>query len=84
MKSVEQIKKRLEALKPVLEKDFQVVTIGVFGSFCRGEQSKKSDVDILVEFAQDVRVGLFRYVELELFFERSNRGQGRFSHEGWA
>ncbi len=67
MKTIEQIKEKLEALKPVLEKDFQVVTVGVFGSYCRGEQTRKSDVDVLVEFAQDAHVGLFKYVELELF-----------------
>ena len=67
MKSIEQIKKSLEALKPVLEKDFKVETIGVFGSYCRGEQTKKSDVDVLVEFAKDAHIGLFKYVDLELF-----------------
>ena len=57
----------VEALKPVLEKDFKVETIGVFGSYCRGEQTKKSDVDVLVEFAKDAHIGLFKYVDLELF-----------------
>lgn len=27
-----------------------VIKIGLFGSYSRGEQSKKSDIDILVEF----------------------------------
>lgn len=67
MKSIEQVKKRLESLKPVLERDFQVVTIGVFGSYCRGKQTKKSDVDVLVEYAQDAHFGLFKYMDLELF-----------------
>ena len=66
MKTIEQIKEKLEALKPVLEKDFQVVTVGVFGSYCRGEQTRKSDVDVLVEYAPDAHIGLFKYVELEL------------------
>jgi uncharacterized protein len=30
-----------------------VTSIGVFGSFVRGEQTETSDVDILVEFAPD-------------------------------
>ena len=67
MKTIEQIKEKLEALKPVLEKDFQVVTVGVFGSYCRGEQTRKSDVDVLVEYASDANIGLFKYVDLELF-----------------
>lgn len=30
-----------------------VVSIGLFGSFVRGEQSPESDMDLLVEFAPD-------------------------------
>jgi uncharacterized protein len=67
MNTIEQIKEKLEALKPVLEKDFQVVTVGVFGSYCRGEQTRKSDVDVLVEYAPDAHIGLFKYVDLEFF-----------------
>ncbi|MGA3061392.1 MAG: nucleotidyltransferase family protein [Candidatus Bathyarchaeia archaeon] len=75
MKGIRQIKKRLEELKPVLEKEFQVETIGVFGSYCRGEQTKKSDIDILVEFAQEAHIGLFKYVDLELFLSEQLGGK---------
>jgi predicted nucleotidyltransferase len=67
MKSIAQIRKQLEALKPVLEEKFRVETIGVFGSYLRGEQTKKSDIDVLVEFAKDAHIGLLKYVELEIF-----------------
>jgi uncharacterized protein len=67
MKTIEAVKKRLEDLKPILEEKFQVETIGVFGSFIHGQQTKKSDVDILVEFAKNAHIGLFKYVELEIF-----------------
>ena len=30
-----------------------VIKIGLFGSYVRGEQSEKSDIDILIEFAPD-------------------------------
>ena len=30
-----------------------VVKIGLFGSYVRGEQSERSDIDILIEFAPD-------------------------------
>ena len=33
--------------------NFGVVNIGLFGSYVRGEQTDKSDIDILVEFATD-------------------------------
>ncbi len=67
MKTIEAVKKRLEDLKPILEEKFQVETIGVFGSFIHGQQTKKSDIDILVEFAKNAHIGLFKYVELEIF-----------------
>ena len=37
--------------------------MGVFGSYVRGEQTEKSDIDVLVEFTQPV--GLFAFIELE-------------------
>src|ERR1700690_3777603 len=67
VKSTKYIKKRLEELSLILEEKFQVKTIGVFGSYIRGEQTKKSDVDILVEFSNNAHLGLLKYVELELF-----------------
>ena len=52
MKSLDEIKLQLETLKPVLKAKYQVETIGVFGSYCRGDQKKKSDIDLLVTFAE--------------------------------
>lgn len=31
-------------------KDYDVLKVGIFGSFARGENKKGSDIDILVEF----------------------------------
>ena len=33
----------------------------LFGSFSRGEETEHSDVDILVDFDKDARIGLFKY-----------------------
>ena len=65
MKSVKEIRCELEALKPALREKFGVETIGVFGSYSRGEQTKKSDVDVLVVFSEDAHVGFFKFLELE-------------------
>lgn len=70
MKTLEEIKTELEALKPVLKKRFQVETIGVFGSYCRGEQVKKSDVDILVTFAEPNDVDLLDFIGLKRYLSR--------------
>jgi predicted nucleotidyltransferase len=65
MKTLEEIKTRLEELKPTLKKRYGVETIGIFGSYSRGEQTKKSDIDILIEFSKDTHIGFFKFLELE-------------------
>ena len=58
--------KMLKRLKPVLEKEFKVSKVGVFGSFVRNEQTKNSDIDILVEFSEPI--GL-KFIDLIEFLE---------------
>jgi predicted nucleotidyltransferase len=70
MKTLEELKSCLEGLKPVLKEKFGVETIGVFGSYVRGEQKRGSDADVLVEFSADAHVGFFRFLELEEFLSR--------------
>jgi predicted nucleotidyltransferase len=67
MITVEQIKERLAECKEELKKDYQVKEIGVFGSYIRGEQKKKSDVDILVEFDESSSLSLLDFIGLENF-----------------
>jgi len=60
--------KKLEAQAPAIRTQFGVTKIGIFGSFARGEQTRKSDVDVLVDFAQGYAtlhnfVGLCDYLE---------------------
>ncbi len=70
MKTLQEIKVELETLKPTLKERFRVETIGVFGSYTRGEQTKKSDIDILVTFSKDAQVGFFKFLELEEFLTK--------------
>ena len=53
-------------ITPILKKH-RVTKAGIFGSFARGEQKKKSDVDVLVKIKG--RMGLFEFVELKLKLE---------------
>lgn len=46
-----------------LQKDYNVKKIGVFGSVVRNKQTRKSDIDILVEFSRPI--GFFQFIELE-------------------
>ncbi|MCW3998783.1 MAG: nucleotidyltransferase family protein [Candidatus Bathyarchaeota archaeon] len=57
----------IQTLKPTLSEKYGVETIGVFGSYVHGEQTPKSDIDILVSFKNDFSIGLFKFMELEEF-----------------
>ena len=43
---------------------YHLRSLGVFGSFVRGDQRKRSDIDLLVEF--DEVPSLFRFIQLEM------------------
>jgi uncharacterized protein len=65
MITIDQLKKTLSAYKDELKKNYQVKNIGIFGSYVRGEQKKKSDVDILVEFEESSKLSLLDFIGLE-------------------
>lgn len=46
-------------------KKFHVISLAIFGSVARDEASEKSDIDILVEFDPDAKVGLFMFLDLK-------------------
>jgi len=49
-KTLEEIIEAIKKRKKVLQEKYNVKEIGIFGSYVRGEQTEKSDVDILVDF----------------------------------
>ena len=57
---LEEIKRKLI---PILRKN-KVTKAGIFGSYARGEQSRKSDVDILIEINDSV--GLIEFIKLKM------------------
>ena len=48
-----------------------VKSLAVFGSLARGEATRTSDIDVLVEF--DRPVGLFEFIRLKLYLEDLTR-----------
>jgi predicted nucleotidyltransferase len=68
LKTLKELKTKLESLKPMLEERFKVETVGIFGSYSRGEQTEKSDVDILVTFSEPI--GLYGFIEVEEFLKK--------------
>ncbi len=73
MKSKEEILKTMKKELPYLKEKFKVKSIGIFGSYARGEQTKKSDIDMLVEF--DVPVGFFKFIDLENYLSEKLRAK---------
>lgn len=67
MDTKEKILKKLGELKQELKTKYKVKEMGLFGSAVRGELSKTSDIDILVEFEEPI--GFFKFLELEEYLE---------------
>lgn len=69
------MKTNLSHIKDIIQKKmgslrskYDVKSVGVFGSFSRGEEKKSSDLDILVEFSRPV--GMFKFIELEEYLSK--------------
>ena len=64
----------MNALRILKERDdeikskFHVSSIGVFGSFARGEGREESDVDVLVEFEEGFKT-FDNFMDLKYFLE---------------
>lgn len=67
MKELSEIIEKLKEVKPILETEYEVEEVGVFGSYVRGEQKETSDVDILVSLRQGHSVGLIKFCGLKEF-----------------
>ena len=68
MKTLQKMNQILKEHKAELYDKYQIKEMGVFGSFVRGEQKKRSDVDILVEFEEVP--DLFTFLEMERHLEK--------------
>ena len=64
------MKRQLSTLKkriiPILKRN-DVIRAGIFGSYARGEATKKSDIDILIKYNK--KKSLLQLVGLKLEFE---------------
>lgn len=49
---------------------YQVEFLGVFGSVARGQQRPESDVDLLIRFSPDAKVGFFKLYDIEQDFSQ--------------
>lgn len=65
--TIEDIRIKLQELKPIIAERYKAKQVSLFGSFVRGEQSTSSDIDVLAEFDDDA--DLFDLIGLTLFLE---------------
>jgi len=56
MKTLQEIKSILEKNKQKLYAKYPIESIAIFGSYSRNEQSKLSDIDIMIEFNDDIGI----------------------------
>ncbi|MCL4537400.1 MAG: nucleotidyltransferase family protein [Nitrospirae bacterium] len=68
MKTLREVEQILKKHKTEVQEKYNVSELGIFGSFVRGEQRKRSDIDILVEFVELPDV--FLLIDLEDYLRR--------------
>lgn len=70
VKNIKEASAILREHKAEVVQKYRVSEIGIFGSFVRGEQKRRSDIDILVEFTPRNIPGLLKLIEMELYLEK--------------
>lgn len=68
--SIEDLLTYLRKYKSFLYERFGVTSMGVFGSFVRGEASPSSDIDIVVEIEESKR-DIHTFLHLKRFLEKA-------------
>ncbi|MEX0813101.1 MAG: nucleotidyltransferase family protein [Chitinophagales bacterium] len=63
-----EILSKLKELKPVLNKDYSVKEIGLFGSYLENKATEKSDIDLLVELEKPIG---WKFFTLEIYLEKA-------------
>ena len=67
VRTIEEIKAVLKEHRREVAEKYRVSEIGIFGSFVRGEQKKRSDIDIVVDFYEIP--DLLTFIELERYLQ---------------
>jgi predicted nucleotidyltransferase len=62
--AVDEIRRSLQAQLPELNERYGVTSLAIFGSFVRGEQDRRSDLDLLIEF-DNRPLTLLQFIALE-------------------
>jgi predicted nucleotidyltransferase len=68
MKDFKKIEEILRKNKKLLQEKYRIKSIGIFGSYSKGRATKRSDIDILVEFFEPPDI--FEFIKVERFLEK--------------
>jgi len=58
---------KLQQIKPQLQREYAVKSIGLFGSFAAGSYTDGSDIDIMIEFERPVGI---EFIDLSYLLEK--------------
>lgn len=61
---------KLVRSKALLQQNFHIAKLGLFGSYAKDTPHVGSDVDLVVEFEEGVRLGFREWYNLEVFFQQ--------------
>ena len=67
--STEEVIAYLKKNRRLFHDKFGITSIGIFGSFVRGEQTASSDIDMVVEMEKD-RKSIHNFLQLKRFIEK--------------
>jgi hypothetical protein len=65
MKTLTEITEKISKNRDILAEKYGVRVIGIFGSYTRGEQKKRSDIDLLAEIEKPI--SLLELVGAEIY-----------------
>ncbi len=66
VKTAEEIARILRSHMPELSTQYKVKSLGIFGSYIRGEADEDSDIDLLVDLEEgEVPLSLLEFIALE-------------------
>lgn len=66
MKTLQEIIKILKKHRDILRSDYNIKSVKIFGSYAEGNQTEKSDIDLIVEFGKTPTLIEVIHIEEEL------------------
>ena len=68
--SKEELRKAIQEATEIVNRDHTVKSVKLFGSHARGEAGPNSDVDLIIEFDPNEKIGMFTMSDIELIFQQ--------------